>query len=46
MASHLGVKDVVDKIGIDVMRRALPKEQTVRSFLRAIEDTVSTQQWL
>lgn len=30
-----------DKIGIDIMRRSIPKDETVVSFLRVIEDNVS-----
>lgn len=46
MVSHVGNEQDVNKIGIDVMKRALPKGETVSSFLRAIDETVSSRSTL
>ena len=43
MVSHIGREQDVDKLGIDVMKRALPKGETVSTFLRAINEAVSSQ---
>ena len=42
MVSHVGGEQDTTKIGIDVMKRALPNGETVSTFLNAIEETVST----
>jgi hypothetical protein len=44
MASHIGSEQDTNKVGIDIMKCALPKGETVGTFLRAIGDTVSNQQ--
>lgn len=41
MVSRLGDKTSANKIGIDIMKCALPKGETISSFLHAIGDTVS-----
>jgi hypothetical protein len=40
MVASVGGEQDVNKIGIDVMKRALPKGETVSTFLRAIDETV------
>jgi len=41
MASQVGSKENANMIGIDVMKRVLPREETLRSFLRSIGDTLT-----
>ncbi|KAF8592542.1 hypothetical protein K439DRAFT_1656010 [Ramaria rubella] len=41
MVAQLGEKQDINKIGIDVMKRALPRGETVNSFLKAIEETLT-----
>lgn len=42
MVSNVGGEQDINKVGIDVMKRALPRGETVSTFLRAIGETVST----
>ncbi|KAF8528861.1 hypothetical protein BU17DRAFT_80015 [Hysterangium stoloniferum] len=41
MASQVGLNENADMIGIDVMKRVLPRGETLRSFLQAIGDTLT-----